>query len=184
MNKKQQFINFLESFKGNGQDVLIESVKQGFITCFEAEEAVNPEVFAKSIEDIIKKYFPNSYVNVKHDNGFKDSIYGAFMLGKDKTEWANGISENDPLKHTFHIWFEPDGTYQLEWSQGNMTIKSENPMFAFSRIKTGMRTKRGTAQDIIRTLDNFFKKLPIIVSENKEKIHPSDIELFKSKGLI
>ena len=35
MNKKQKFKIFLESLKGNGQDKLIESVKQGFQTCFE-----------------------------------------------------------------------------------------------------------------------------------------------------
>jgi len=34
-NKKQKFENFLESLKGNGQDTLIESVKQGFNVCFE-----------------------------------------------------------------------------------------------------------------------------------------------------
>jgi len=36
MNNKQKFENFLESLKGNGQDKLVESVKQGFQTCFES----------------------------------------------------------------------------------------------------------------------------------------------------
>jgi len=34
MNNKQKFESFLESLKGNGHDVLIESVKKGFQTCF------------------------------------------------------------------------------------------------------------------------------------------------------
>jgi len=37
MNKKQRFISFLEGLKGYGQDALIESVKQGFQVCIEAE---------------------------------------------------------------------------------------------------------------------------------------------------
>ena len=37
MNKKQKFEIFLESLKGSGQDVLIESVKSGFQACFENE---------------------------------------------------------------------------------------------------------------------------------------------------
>jgi len=38
MNNKAKFENFLESLKGNGQDTLVESVKQGFQVCFEASE--------------------------------------------------------------------------------------------------------------------------------------------------
>ena len=38
MNNKEKFENFLESLKGNGQDELIESVKQGFQVCFEYSE--------------------------------------------------------------------------------------------------------------------------------------------------
>ena len=30
MDKRQKFENFLESLKGNGHDVLIESIKKGF----------------------------------------------------------------------------------------------------------------------------------------------------------
>jgi len=38
MDKKVKFEGFLESLKGNGQDVLIESVKKGFRVCFEEIE--------------------------------------------------------------------------------------------------------------------------------------------------
>ena len=38
MNNKEKFENFLESLKGNGQDVLIESVKSGFQACYEGWE--------------------------------------------------------------------------------------------------------------------------------------------------
>jgi len=38
MNKKQKFETFLESLKGNGQDTLLESLKQGFHACYEGVE--------------------------------------------------------------------------------------------------------------------------------------------------
>ena len=38
MNKKQKFMSFLESLKGNGQDKLVESMKRGIQVCFENEE--------------------------------------------------------------------------------------------------------------------------------------------------
>jgi len=41
MNNRQKFEGFLESLKGNGQDALIESVKQGFQVCFEDIEGGN-----------------------------------------------------------------------------------------------------------------------------------------------
>ena len=42
MKNTQKFKNFLESIKGNGQDVLIESVKKGFQACFESESNLIP----------------------------------------------------------------------------------------------------------------------------------------------
>jgi len=44
MYKKQKFENFLESLKGNGQDILIESVKKGFQVCVEGmfDDDYNP----------------------------------------------------------------------------------------------------------------------------------------------
>ena len=43
MNKNEKFMKFLESLKGQGQDVLIESVKTGFQVC---HEDVSPETDA------------------------------------------------------------------------------------------------------------------------------------------
>jgi hypothetical protein len=37
MNKKQQFLGFLDGLKGHGQDALVESVKKGFVVCMEAD---------------------------------------------------------------------------------------------------------------------------------------------------
>jgi len=56
MNNKQIFENFLESLKGKGQDTLIESVKKGFRTCFEAEweniSGTNHKMFKIEYKDL------------------------------------------------------------------------------------------------------------------------------------
>ena len=54
MNNKQKFENFLESLKGNGQDKLVESVKQGFQTCFEAYRP-DPEETKRIQGEILEK---------------------------------------------------------------------------------------------------------------------------------
>ena len=41
-----KFINFLESLKGNGNEMLIESVKKGFKVCYENEEDAGDIVYA------------------------------------------------------------------------------------------------------------------------------------------
>jgi len=56
MNKKQKFEKFLESLKGNGQDVLIESLKQGFQVCFENE--VNFQKGESLQKGELYKYYP------------------------------------------------------------------------------------------------------------------------------
>jgi len=64
MNNKEKFENFLESLKGNGQDVLIESVKQGFEVCFESSEKEQANALYKElvseygrsqVDDTVKK---------------------------------------------------------------------------------------------------------------------------------
>jgi len=44
MNNIKKFENFLESLKGKGQDELIETVKQGFQTCYENMDMFPPGV--------------------------------------------------------------------------------------------------------------------------------------------
>ena len=156
-----------------------------FKELFNINEQIESEDFSDKIKNIMLKYFPNSYANAKYSKGFKDSIYGVFTLGKDKSEYQNGIHNNDPLIHTFHIWFKQNDKYDLEWSQGSMTVKPDKPYMAYGRVKTGIRDKNNASSDeILKTLDNFFKKLPSIIKTNADKIHHDDIELFKKKNLI
>ena len=44
MDSRQKFENFLESLKGEGQDTLIESVKEGFQACYEDNEPIEIKV--------------------------------------------------------------------------------------------------------------------------------------------
>jgi hypothetical protein len=49
----------------------------------------------ENIKETITNIFPNSYVHVKYDTNICPSIVVRFALGKDKSEWKNGIIEND-----------------------------------------------------------------------------------------
>lgn len=55
MKNKQKFENFLESIKGNGYDVLIEGIKQGFRACFEDEMVDVPVISDAKLKSLVYK---------------------------------------------------------------------------------------------------------------------------------
>ena len=48
--------------------------------------------------------FPRSYINVRFTKNILPSIVVSFAIGKDNTEWSNGIINNDPFHQIFHIF--------------------------------------------------------------------------------
>jgi len=91
MKNKQKFINFLESLKNNGQDALVESVKQGFKVCFESFDY-----------DIVSKENMNGY-NIIYVNPNN-------KMPADKTSQydaeTNTIIVNNNLKDDFKDFWE------------------------------------------------------------------------------
>ena len=138
---------------------------------------------AASIQKQVIEIFPDCFFYCRVDNRFTPSIYGRFSIGKDSSEWSNGIQENDPALHTFHIFIEGE-KLSLEWSQGNMLIKPENKILAYSRAKTGMRNKKGNDSEILKAVVSFFSKLPAKIKEQEDNICDQHKPLFKAKNLI
>ncbi len=71
---------------------------------YKEESKTNAVDFASKIEDEIKKIFPKSYVQVDFSNRLGTSIIISFALGKDKSEWAHGIIQNDPARMNLFIY--------------------------------------------------------------------------------
>jgi len=77
MNKKQKFEKFLESLKGNGHDVLIESMERGFQACFESFRDEGMDVTQNFIQEFIKKETPKveqDNQKVKHWDNVSDGV--------------------------------------------------------------------------------------------------------------
>lgn len=143
----------------------------------------NHEFLAADIQAEIKTIFPKSYVNLRYNNRFGEAISGIFTIGIDGSEYANGIIQNDPLFTTFHLFVKPSG-YDLEWGSGNLTIKPQSKYLAYSHVKTGMRNKKGTAEQVKKAVVGYFAKLPNIIKENSNLIHEQHYPLFQSKNLV
>ena len=120
MNKKEKFLNFLESFKGKGQDTLIESIKKGFQTCFEAlsekdmlemmQGMEHHKMVTFNPEDIDKSPFM-----IRHNgsNDFFSSDFGGdtkWVSGQDNTEIAKFKTMESAVRRAARI-SKKDGYY-------------------------------------------------------------------------
>jgi len=148
-------------------------------------ESTNAVEFAETIQNTIRKNFSKSFVNVNLSNRLGKSIQISFLLGKDKSEWASGIAENDPMKHMLFIFLGKMGEdnilpdkIKIELSQGgSLAVKSENPHLAFDRVKIGFRKKTGTPEQILKHIDNYFKKAKQVLLKNKDRMATSHSHL-------
>jgi hypothetical protein len=151
----------------------------------EYSEELAIDEMENEIKGIILKHFPKSYVNTKYSTNLGKSIDINFTLGKNKSEWKNGIELNDPLRHVIIILFKNSGNYDIEIVNGSMTVIPDNKYMAYGRVKTGFRNKSNIGFGEVKSiLDKSFKNLKKIIKDNEDKIHPQHIELFKSKNLI
>jgi hypothetical protein len=116
---------------------------------------------ATEIENTIKKYFPESFVRAKFGTDISPSIAIKFAIGKDKSEWSNGIIHNDPAHTSILVWgFDKDGN-----QKSDLTMSSGTAGYSNWKTKTKDRCgwrdikKGGTATKVLKALDNHFSKL-------------------------
>lgn len=133
----------------------------------------NAKDICEQIEQDCKRFFPNSYVKFSFDNDISPSIHGRFTLF---TEYTNKIIHNDPCFFNFFIYgFDKDGNIkgdlEVDGNAGSIMVKSNNPRYAFERVKTHFRKKnKARVEQVLDYFENFFKKLRVIVNENIERI--------------
>lgn len=88
------------------------------------------EEIQNNIKSAFLSVFPHSYVACnKHSLGSGFACH--FALGKDKTEWANGIIQNDPLSMILHYWPE-SGTVEIKAS---FTVRPTESYLYCSHVK-------------------------------------------------
>lgn len=146
--------------------------------------------FVSKLESTIKKIFPKSFIRVAASKNLGSSIDVTFTLGKDKSQWENGIIHNDPLHHKWMVgWnsFVEDSfvkdKIEAEISLGgSLTVEpEEGSHMAFGRVKIGWRKKTSPPDKIIKHFENYFKKMKKVLMDNKDKLPQRYKELNKNK---
>lgn len=180
-----RWIELHDIAKKMGLPVSWEKLKKKVKNLSEATEA---DDFAGKIQKTIEKIFPKSFVHVRFKKNLGKSIQISFLLGKDKSEWINGIPENDPMKHMFFIWLDRMGDdniipdkISIELSQGGSlyVMPKEGSHLAYDSVKIGWRKKTGTPEQILKHIDDYFKKAMKVLKNNKDRMDDRHSHLAK-----
>lgn len=130
----------------------------------------------------LKETIKKSFLSVMPDCGvfISDHTLGTGFavqckIGKDKTEWANGIHNNDPLSLTIHFWGD-----QLE-STCYISIKPPIGSFYYSQ-SVKLRKKTIKADKITaEALTSYFQEVRKLIIDNKDNWLDSDSALLNRK---
>jgi hypothetical protein len=145
--------------------------------------------FMKTLKDKITDVFPESYVQVSIKRFVGEpTVYILFLLGKDKTEWSNGIYDNDDAIQTILIDNvdengNPKGILDVHSSRaGRITIASTNRYLAFENVKVGWRDFKGDEKQVVNRIVKYFEKLKKTIQDNFDKLTPYTKNLVKEKN--
>ncbi len=153
-------------------------------------QADNEEISIDVINDIVMsawdKVLPKSKLVL-----FKGGLSSSYMiftgtLGNTKTEYQNGISQNDPLHLSFNVDISKT-PLTIEWSNNSLSINPDNKYHAFSSKKLKMRkTKTKSLVDFASKMEKAFIKVREEVKKSladKEfTVYSADIQkMIKSK---
>jgi hypothetical protein len=114
---------------------------------------------AKLVETAIQKSFPNSFIKVetKGPLGSTD-VWVRFALGKDKSEWENGIIQNDPLHMIFRIeGWDDDKSGQNGAHLDPKSLKARLIQGWFDGVK--FPSNKMSAETLAKKLELYFAEL-------------------------
>lgn len=132
--------------------------------------------FAKKIEDMMKKYFPNSTCGAQYQRGMgsNEMISITFLIGQ-KSDWDNKISGNAPVKYGALVFGLKDKktTENMELRTTNfphVITQPENNMFAYSTIKVANRQVKGGEDRIFKSIEATMAGLKKATKDNLGKM--------------
>lgn len=129
--------------------------------------------FIEKIKIYFYSAFPDSYISISKPAISKDGLNVSIALGKDKSEFQNGIIQNDPI-HTHFFIHENEGEYSLEAKISISSLKPDNSYMAMSSQKIRTRKLKFTNEQknlakAAKKLDEYFYKIKDALTENADK---------------
>lgn len=131
------------------------------------------ETFKNDLEQAFYNVFPKSGLFVRK-SPISDSLFVTMTLGKDKTEWAQGIDHNDPVRVGGLLEHKSDGTFEFDFKPviSNLTPKVKYHVFSSEKIRC--QIMKGDKAAIIKKFSAILDKTAKRIKElddNNEFIH-------------
>ncbi len=143
------------------------------------EQVLTPK---SEMEDKVLEVWHNIFKNTRAwDPRAGSGNYSLFIftLGKDRSEWSNGIWQNDPLNLSFSITTNEDGTFVVAWDRQRLTIAPTNPHMAFSGKKLKLRKiKAKNIADLEKKIKISFNKVKDSI---KESLKNGDFDVYSDE---
>lgn len=147
--------------------------------------------FAEKLKEEYNRRFPKSMCAVNLYNSLGCSIFVNCYLAGGKSEFINGISQNDMFHVGFYISLPENFNEDMELPEnlvmegnGNYyMIKPEISYLAFSQRKIPYRKTTGTPQKLISATGKFYDKLLVAVKADMKNrnIHKEHSALLAEK---
>lgn len=139
--------------------------------------------FVEAVKAAYLKQFPNGYIDGRVSNAFKPSIYLEARLQGDISKVSNRIKQNDAAFQSWHVWDvgidaanggELADKMTAELGQGGSLTVQPQPgsHMAFDSVKFGWRKKTGNADQLVKHLTNYFKKMKKVLADNRGRLSP------------
>lgn len=136
---------------------------------------MNADQIQNNIKESFLSVFPHSYVACnKHSLGSGFACH--FALGKDKTEWAHGIIDNDPLRMTLHYWPDSD----IIEIKASFIVKPENTYMYCSSVKLRKKTIKADNATVLNFL-KYFSELRFTIIQNQANLLEKEKDFIMAK---
>jgi len=124
----------------------------------------------KAITDVFKKEFPDSWFELSNGSLASKSLYIRFTVGA-KSDWENGIIQNDPFFTVIVLHPGKDGKWSAELSAGNRLIVDTRPTPS-TTVKLGWRNKSGSFEAILKHLKDHLSRIKEAIKTHKDVLKP------------
>jgi hypothetical protein len=164
-----------------------------YVRCKESiRKIATSDDLALEIQKVILGIFPKSMVKAEFSKRMYASIWVYFTLGKDKSEYINGYSENDIAVMSFRIdgkggkELPEDGSLtgdvQVENTNASFSVKPpEGSYLAFGRVKVPFKKISGPPEKIVDYIKKYFITFKKALQANRDNIPDEDLKLIGNK---
>lgn len=141
-----------------------------------ADNEFSPENMVTAIKTSFLKHFPDSFISISATSGSDVIVIMKLALGKNNSEYLNGIVQNDPMHTVISVtgWDKdrkPTSKMRVE-NSSNYGLMLKAPAGSWKSYESLKLWRNFTCapEKVVPTLDKYFAKLKEAVKNNLDRL--------------